>query len=150
MEKKNRNKKRYFIILILILFIFIAITIVCIISLPKEIAKANNAKRKQGIILIMNALHKYESTHRGQLPTNIIPNKIIEISTNGANICSSLVPNYISSIPIDPTIKDTTNGIINCNSNYTSEYYILISKDLKQIKIVAKQAELNEQISLSD
>ncbi len=149
METKNKNKKKYFLILILAIFIT-AIIAYIVVNLPKEVAQANNAKRKQDIILIINALHKYTSAHRGQLPADIIPDKITEISTYGADICSALVPHYISALPIDPTIKNTIDDISNCNYNYTSGYYLLISKDSKQIKIIAEQSELNEQISLSD
>jgi len=148
MENGNKIKKKY--LLILISIIFITIIACSVVILPKKIAEANNAKRISDLALIMNSLHKYLVNHQGQLPRNITKDKIIEISTDGANICSVLIPNYINALPIDPTVDSATDKISNCKNNYITGYELLISKDSKQIKLTAKKAELNQTISLSD
>lgn len=56
----------------------------------EQIARANNTKRWSDVEVIGNALSQYRDDHNGSLPLGVQDAHII--SSNGANICSDLIP----------------------------------------------------------
>src|SRR5438045_2751074 len=67
----------------------------------KKYAMENNEKRSQDIQLYVNSLRAYITDHPGNLPQNIsiVPK---EINASGVNLCSILIPNYMTTMPVDP------------------------------------------------
>ena len=114
-----------------------------------QFATANNAKRTQDLQLIISGVTAYENAHNGQLPTGItnIPTEIM--SRNGVDLCSSLVPTYLPSLPQDPLLvgKSHVDQITSCSS-YDTGYTILVDANNKVI-LSAPKAELNKQISVT-
>lgn len=107
-----------------------------------------NLKRKHDVTIIMNALATYAAGHSGALPT-YIPPVATEISSSGVNLCASLVPAYLPSFPVDPSINNGIS-ITNCSSPYHTGYFILQSiqapTGYATITISAPYAELGASI----
>lgn len=77
---------------------------------------------------IENAIIAYEKSH-GAIPKNIPPVKspLKEISSDGADICSDLVPAYLSALPEDPCINNGVS-ITNCSTHYDTGYEVGLVK----------------------
>ncbi len=96
------------LVVIGILGILLAIVLIAI-NPAAQFAQANNTARTNDVNTILNAVHQYSADHRGVLPPGVPAAGVTaEISTAGANICSVLVPDYVSLLPVDP---DTNDGI---------------------------------------
>lgn len=96
------------LVVIGILGILLAIVLIAI-NPAAQFAQANNTARTNDVNTILNAIHQYGADHRGVLPAGMpAAGETKEISTAGANICSVLVPDYVSLLPVDP---DTSNGV---------------------------------------
>ena len=85
---------------------------------------------------IQNAVIAYTKNH-GMFPKNIpligTPEK--EISSDGADICSDLIPAYLSALPESPCINNGIS-ITSCSSNYDTGYEVGLEKVGTQTAIV--------------
>lgn len=104
------------LVVIGILGILLAIVLIAI-NPAAQFAQANNTARTNDVNTILNAVHQYAADHKGLLPggteipledPNTVGTDALEISTAGADICSAIVPDYVSLLPVDP---DTNNGV---------------------------------------
>lgn len=92
--------------------------------------RTRNLVRLTDVSALIEAIEEYAKDN------NHFPNGLPSISTpiakNGADICSALVPEYISSLPRDPQQKfDPTNEysmggyVSDCNSDYVTGFEIV-------------------------
>lgn len=96
------------LVVIGILGILLAIVLIAI-NPAAQFAQANNTARTNDVNTILNAVHQYAADHRGLLPPDMpVAGTTEQISDTEANICSVLVPDYVSLFPVDP---DTNNGV---------------------------------------
>ena len=145
----NRNKGFTLIELLVvigILAVLLAITLIAI-NPARQFSQANNTKRSSDVNAILNAVGQYAADNKGALPTGITETTQI-ISNTEANICASLVPQYIAALPLDPL---TNNGtpITDCTVAYTTNYTIIKSASDNRITVSAPEAELTASISAS-
>src|SRR5690606_13432944 len=82
------------LLLVGVLFAFVLIAI----DPAKQLEKARNVQRTSNVSAIMNAVSAYKRDHNGQLPEGITSSPLT-ISSDGADICSALVPSYMNSLP---------------------------------------------------
>lgn len=111
------------LVVIGILSILLAITLIAI-NPTRQFQQANDTKRKNDIVQILNSVHMFAADSRGTLPAGILTNsQIIGSAVGMSNICSDIVTTYIPALPQDP---DSNGGadITNCAA-YTSDYYIM-------------------------
>lgn len=113
---------------------------------PRQQAQSNNTKRRSDLLTILNATGQYQADHEGLYPKGIFSREK-EISRKGADVCEDLMPDYISSLPQDPSINSSTfDRGVSCEGNYVTGYNIVKSANGK-ITVSAPRAELGEKIS---
>lgn len=74
-----------------------------------------------------------------------LPSSFQEISSYGADMCSFIVPRYISCLPQDPTIKIQNiinpKNICNCNEPYETGYQIKFDPQTNTLSVRAPKSE---------
>lgn len=148
--KRHKNPTGFTLIELLISISIITILLTLTITLinpARQFSKANNAKRYSDINAILNAIGQYAADNKGAIPT-AITTSTQTISNTGANICSSLVPLYLASLPVDPS---TNNGaaITDCESAYNTTYSIMKGATDNRVTVSAPGAEVGETISVT-
>jgi prepilin-type N-terminal cleavage/methylation domain-containing protein len=139
-------------ILVVIGIIAILATIVLIAINPaRQFAQANNTQRTSNVNAILNAVGQYIADHKGAIPD------AADITTTAKNIgsgagkvdlCADLVPTYLPSLPVDPTV--TSGPVSDCTiaAGYDTKYQI--SKDANnRITITASETEAPETTDIS-
>lgn len=91
-----------------------------------QTARINNIKRQADLTTLQSALIAYLTDEKGQVPRAITGDEQ-KISKSGSDLCSILVPKYISNLPVDPSINNGT-PITDCESNYNTGYSITFNK----------------------
>ena len=104
---KLKNQKGFTLIEILVVLGIIAIlaTIVLIAINPaRQFRQARDTQRTSNVNAILNAIGQYIADTKGSIPAGIddVVASNQALSNTGANICSLLVPKYISALPADP------------------------------------------------
>lgn len=93
------------LVVIGILGILLAIVLIAI-NPAAQFAQANNTARRNDVNTILNAVHQYAADHKGNLTPLGLTATPTAISSAGANICATLVPDYVSLFPVDPDTND--------------------------------------------
>lgn len=135
-----------FIMFLPLLFaIPLAIALIAI-NPSEQFAKANNVQRESGLVQIANAIKQYKKDNNDMLPESITT-QTQEISTAGADLCESLVPEYIPALPADPSMIEPL-AISNCSEAYVTGYTIVTAGE-GSITISAPEAELGKIIQIT-
>ncbi|HSX09687.1 MAG TPA: type II secretion system protein [Candidatus Saccharimonadales bacterium] len=120
------------LVVIGILAILLAITLIAI-NPARQFGQADDTKRRSDANAILNAVGQYGASNAGNLPGELSSGSFTtatEInSTNFPNLCSAIMPTYISAIPVDPSITSNTSGITNCATSPAWDTGYQISKD---------------------
>ncbi len=134
------------LVVIGILSILLVITLVAI-NPARQFSLANNTKRRSDVSSILNAIQQYASDNKGVLPTGITTTAQA-VSSTAANVCASLVTNYLAALPVDPL---TNNGasVTDCTAAYNTAYTVVKSATNNRITVAAPDAELSEVISVT-
>jgi prepilin-type N-terminal cleavage/methylation domain-containing protein len=151
----RKNAKGFTLIELLvvigILAVLLAITLIAI-NPAKQFAQANNTKRRSDVNAILNAINQYMSDNKGILPTaiNTTDREIADTAAGGADLCATLVPEYIAALPVDP---QTDNGdpveSSECAAAYTTGYNVFQSGSDARITVSAPGAELGDTITVT-
>ncbi|MEK7163814.1 MAG: type II secretion system protein [Patescibacteria group bacterium] len=134
------------LVVIGVLSVLLVITLVAI-NPSRQFSLANNTKRRSDVNSILNAIHQYAADNKGVLPTGITT--IVQaVSSSAANVCASLVSNYLAALPADPL---TNNGasVSDCAVAYTTGYTVVKSATNNRVTVAAPDAELSEAISVT-
>lgn len=149
MKKLLRQKRGFTLLEILLVVAAIGILagiVIIAINPGKQLGDTRNAQRRVDVNTILNAVYQYSLDNNGALPTNI--------STTATEICldsgtctglvvlsSDLVPDYIVSIPVDPS----TTASAGAGVGYT------ISKNITtgRVTVAAPDAENSATISIT-
>lgn len=144
-EKISKSSKRHgftlleLLVVIGIIGILAAIVIVAI-NPGRQFAQARNAQRWNDVNALLNAVHQYAVDNNGTLPTgaNLIPTADPAVNVGSAvgdaNLCSILVPTYITGIP-----KDPSNGTYTDCTNYDSKYKIVYTNSRVTVSATGEQ-----------
>ena len=134
------------LVVIGVLSVLLVITLVAI-NPSRQFSLANNTKRRSDVNSILNAIHQYAADNKGVLPTGVTT--IVQaVSSSAANVCASLVSNYLAALPADPL---TNNGasVSDCAVAYTTGYTVVKSATNNRVTVAAPDAELSEAISVT-
>ncbi|MDP1743579.1 MAG: type II secretion system protein [Candidatus Amesbacteria bacterium] len=146
----NKNKKGFTLIELLvvigILSVLLVITLVAI-NPARQFSLANNTKRRSDINSILNAVHQYAADTKGVLPT-AITTTVQAVSNTAANVCASLVSNYLAALPSDP-LTNAGASVTDCAAAYSTGYTIVKSATNNRVTVAAPDAELSEVISVT-
>jgi prepilin-type N-terminal cleavage/methylation domain-containing protein len=116
-------------LLVVIGILAILLTIVLIAINPgRQFAQANNTKRHNDVLQILNTVHEYAADNHGNLPTalrGLTAGTAYEVGSGAGNadICSEVMPTYISALPTDPFMN--TSAITACAA-YDTGYEVTI------------------------
>ncbi len=133
------------LVVIGILAILLSIVLIAI-NPARQFGQANNTKRSSDVTAILNAVGAYAADNHGVLPAPITALSA-DVSTAGTDLCSVLVPTYISALPTDPSLNVPAVGPCPAApATYDTGYNI--SKDANnRVTVTATHAENGETIS---
>jgi len=150
MQKKAKSKRGFTLIEILVVIGLIAIlaTIVLIAINPaRQFAQARNTQRTSDVNTILNAIGQYTADNKGTMPAAITTSDLDIEGTGGADLCPLLMPTYVSSFPVDPSVAG--GAITTCNSTYDTKYHVVKDATTGRITVTAPTAEIGATISVS-
>jgi len=124
--KKYTSQQGFTLIEILVVIGMIALLaaiVLIAINPARQFAQGRNSQRTNDVGSILNAIGQYTADNKGVLPPAITTTET-PIKTGGIDLCATLTPTYISSLPVDPS-----NGspVTNCGASYDTGY--TVSKD---------------------
>ncbi len=139
------------LVVIGILAILLSITLIAI-NPARQFGSANNTKRKSAVLQILNAVGAYAAENKGNLPTQVtglVALTPVPINaTQMANLCPTLVPNYIPALPTDPQLNTPDIDATLCGGGWVTGYNI--SRDAtNRVTVSAPSADNSEVISVS-
>ena len=139
------------LIVIGILAVLMGIVLIAI-NPARQFSQANNTKRQSDTSEILNAIGQYEADHKGALPTGLTSagQAATEIANTGSDICGSLIPTYIASLPVDPLLNGGT-PISACGTGvvYDTGYKVAVSGTNSRVTVSAPSSELGVTISVT-
>ena len=141
-----RKTKGFTLVELLIVIAILAVlfaTVLIALNPARQLAQADNTKRRSDIHAILNAVHQYMADNNGSPPTAITTTSS-NIGNSGIDICSVLVPTYLAEMPVDPDVGSYTD----C-STYNTGYSIAKSATNNRITVTAGSAEISEIISVT-
>lgn len=128
-KKATKDEQGFTLIELLVVIGILAILmgiVLIAINPARQFAQANNTTRSNAVNQILNALGAYLADNKGVLPAGIptSPSAAAPIASGAGNVdlCTVLVPTYISAIPNDP--NNNAADITVCTS-YNSGYTIV-------------------------
>ncbi len=130
--RHGNNQKGFTLIELLvvigILAILLAIVLIAI-NPARQFGQANNTRRQSDVTQILNAIGAYEADNAGQLPSTIPLDTANPgyVDANDSTLCAAIVPNYIPSLPVDPTVNNGS-AYTTCAAATTATGY-QVSKD---------------------
>ncbi len=159
--KKNLQKGFTLIELLVVIGIIAVLAAIVLIAInpARQFRQANDAERASEVNAILNAIGQYTVDQKGTLPGDIPtgdsgePDDYDFISDNESDLCDSLVPEYISALPVDPQNGTDPNndGQISeseCDETYNTQYKVI--NDDGRITILAPNTqEANPDISVT-
>lgn len=125
----------------------LASVIIVAINPSRQFKLARDSQRLSNVTAILNAVSQNMSEHKGVFECSFaLPSTKTEINsgTNGINIGSCIVPNYLSAIPYDPS-KSGAKYV--SASDYDSGYSIL--QDTEGRVTVSAVGELTQDIQVT-
>ncbi|MBY0539269.1 prepilin-type N-terminal cleavage/methylation domain-containing protein [Patescibacteria group bacterium] len=139
---KKKTVRGFTLIEILIVIGIIAIlagVVLVAINPARQFAQANNSQRTSNVNAILNAVGQYIADNKGALPSVITTSTTTIAKTGGIDLCATLVPTYLPSLPVDPTV--TAGAVSDCSSAYTTLYSI-VKDGNNRVTVVATETEL--------
>lgn len=124
------------------------VTTLFFINPIERLAETRNDQRKLNISVILNAVGQNIANHSGTFncPAGAIPTTTPQIiGSSTYDIYDCLVPEFMSTMPVDPT-----SGVSSTSSaSYNTGYDIARNATTSQITISAPNAELGETITVT-
>lgn len=109
------------LVVIGILAVLLSIVLIAI-NPARQIGQANNTKRQSDVGAVLNAVGAFAADSKGVLPAGITTTDQA-VSNTAADICTDLVPTYISALPTEPTLS--SNSVTDCTQAYNTGYNIV-------------------------
>lgn len=147
--KKLLHEKGFTLVEVLLVIVIIAILaaiVVVAINPGRQVSQANNTQRSSDAKAALDSIHQYAIDNRGALPAGITSTATVIGSAVGQiDICASLVPTYMASMPFDPT---ATGAHYTSCADYNTGYNVS-SDASSRVTVSAPGAELSETISVT-
>ncbi len=156
-RRRGTLKRAFTLIEILVVIGIIAVLaaiVLVAVNPARQFKLARDSQRVANVNAILNAIHQNMAEHRGIFTCNGIakdipnvPTIVMGSSTNpnyGGDIAQCVVPDYISSLPYDPSKSD---AFYESTSSYDTDY--IISRDQNGRITASSSGELAPSISVT-
>lgn len=157
MNKKNRVYRNGFtlieVLVVIGIIAVLAAVVLVAVNPSRQFKLARDTQRTTNVNAILNAIHQNMSEHKGSfvcqekihnLPTVYTVIKSSEIPDDIGDIADCLVPDYLSSLPYDPSIPSAN---FNSNTDYNTGYEIY--RDANGRITASSTGELSATISVT-
>ncbi len=113
------------ILVVIGLIAILAAIVIIAINPARQFAQGRNTQRTSNVNAILNGVGQYLADNKGTMPPALSLSMTAEdIASGNADLCSSLVPTYLPSLPVDPSI--TSGAVTNCSSSYDTKYTVAV------------------------
>ncbi len=143
LSKQLKNQQGFTLIELLVVIGIIAVLaaiVLIAINPARQFKQARDAQRRSDVNAILNAIGQYTADNKGNLPsaiTALAVNTPKDISKADANLCATLVTNYMPALAIDPstgtdpkTDKDDDQvSKAECGDGYNTKYQVARDAD---------------------
>lgn len=134
------------VLLVVVIIAILAGIVIIAVNPARQIAQTNNAQRSSDVKGLVDAIGQYAIDNRGALPDVITDTPTVMGSgVAQIDVCSLLVPTYLSAMPFDPTATDA--AYTDCTA-YDTGYTVSVDAD-GRVTVAAPSAELSETISVT-
>jgi len=126
---KKASQKGFTLIELLVVIGILAVLLTAVliaINPVRQFAQAKDSQRHNDVLAILNAVGQYSADNKGVLPLGIpvAPAAAVNVSAGGADLCSVLMPTYVSALPADPTANAGV-PYSTCPVGYDTKYKIV-------------------------
>lgn len=134
------------VLLVVVIIAILSGIVIIAVNPARQIAQTNNAQRDSDVRALLDAVHQYSIDNRGVLPTAITTTATV-VGSGGTqvDICSLLVPTYVSAMPFDPT--SATASYTDCTTYDTG--YTIATDVNGRVTVAAPNAELAATVSVT-
>ena len=151
MKKTARGFTLIEILVVIGIIAILAGIVLVAINPSRQFSQANNSQRSSNVNAILNAVGQYMADNKGAIPDSAditTTAKPIGSGSGKVDLCADLMPKYLPSLPVDPTV--TTGAVIDCSVSGGYDTGYEITKDANgRITISAPDAELSASISVT-
>ena len=123
------------LVVIGILVVLLAIVLIAI-NPGRQFGQANDTKRRSDVNAILNAVGAYAADKKG-----VLPGAIIATPVDVVDICDALVNEYISALPVDPSLNNDA-GIAEADCATAPDTLYTVEKDVDgRVTVTATSTE---------
>ena len=141
---KNKGFTLIELLIVIALIAVIAGAVIIALNPARQFSSARNSQRWAHLPSMLNAIQQNTAENQGTFTcaAGVIPVDATAMSAAGYDICGCLVPNYMASVPFDPSSGSYTD----C-TDYDTGYTIIRDAATGRVTIAAPSAEIGATIS---